>query len=77
MPNVLEAAGKRLLRVFSSSRTGYGLNRVCFTHVDNCTHTYTDMYTRVADVLPQTVMGLSSQRRRFTAEVLRWGSSML
>ena len=37
MPNILEAAGKGLLRVFSSARTGYGKNRVCFTHVDNCT----------------------------------------
>eukprot|EP00045_Choanoeca_perplexa_P009180 m.87592 g.87592 ORF g.87592 m.87592 type:complete len:404 (+) comp14784_c0_seq4:1409-2620(+) len=38
MPNILEAAGKGLLRVFSSARTGYGKNRVCFTHVDNYAH---------------------------------------
>jgi nucleoside-diphosphate-sugar epimerase len=38
MPNVLEAAGTERLRVFSCSRTGYGKNRVCFTHVDNYCH---------------------------------------
>ncbi|EDQ92651.1 uncharacterized protein MONBRDRAFT_13409 [Monosiga brevicollis MX1] len=38
VPNMLEAAGKNLLRVFSSARTGYGQNRVCFTYVDNYAH---------------------------------------
>lgn len=38
LPNVLEAAGNGMLRVFSCARTGYGLNRVCFTHVDNYCH---------------------------------------
>lgn len=38
MPNILEAAGKGLLRIFSSPRTGNGMNRVCFTHVDNYAH---------------------------------------
>lgn len=38
MPNVLEAAGTGLLRIFSSPRTGSGYNRVCFTHVDNYAH---------------------------------------
>lgn len=33
MPNVLEAAGNGLLRIF-----GAGRNRVCFTHVDNYAH---------------------------------------
>eukprot|EP00049_Salpingoeca_infusionum_P001616 m.49690 g.49690 ORF g.49690 m.49690 type:complete len:408 (+) comp11114_c0_seq2:246-1469(+) len=37
-PNIMEAAGTNMLRVFSSPRTGYGLNRVCFTHVDNYCH---------------------------------------
>uniref|UniRef100_A0A7S3V093 3-beta hydroxysteroid dehydrogenase/isomerase domain-containing protein n=1 Tax=Aplanochytrium stocchinoi TaxID=215587 RepID=A0A7S3V093_9STRA len=38
MPNMLEAAGTGSLRVFASSHTGYGLNKVCFTHVDNYCH---------------------------------------
>lgn len=38
MPNMLEAAGTGKLRVFSHPRTGYGKNRVCFTHVDNYAH---------------------------------------
>lgn len=38
MPNILEAAGSGLLRIFASSTTGYGRNRVCFTHVDNYAH---------------------------------------
>eukprot|EP00043_Microstomoeca_roanoka_P015941 m.160514 g.160514 ORF g.160514 m.160514 type:complete len:401 (+) comp16363_c0_seq1:89-1291(+) len=38
MPNILEAAGTGVLRIFSSRHTGYGLNRVCFTHVDNYCH---------------------------------------
>lgn len=38
MPNVLEAAGNGTLRIFSAARTGYGMNRVCFTHVDNYCH---------------------------------------
>ena len=38
LPNILEAAGSGLLRVFASARTGYGLSRVCFTHVDNYCH---------------------------------------
>ena len=38
MPNILEAAGSGKLRVFSCARTGYGFNRVCFTHVDNYAH---------------------------------------
>ena len=33
MPNILEAAGSGLLRVF-----GVGKNKVCFTHVDNYAH---------------------------------------
>jgi len=37
-PNVMEAAGTGMLRVFCSKRTGYGRNRVCFTHVDNYAH---------------------------------------
>ena len=37
-PNVLEAAGNGMLRIFATSRTGYGLNKVCFTHVDNYAH---------------------------------------
>lgn len=31
LPNILEAAGNGMLRVFASGRTGHGLNRVCFT----------------------------------------------
>eukprot|EP00009_Paramoeba_aestuarina_P016503 CAMPEP_0201529580 /NCGR_PEP_ID=MMETSP0161_2-20130828/42171_1 /ASSEMBLY_ACC=CAM_ASM_000251 /TAXON_ID=180227 /ORGANISM="Neoparamoeba aestuarina, Strain SoJaBio B1-5/56/2" /LENGTH=401 /DNA_ID=CAMNT_0047931463 /DNA_START=44 /DNA_END=1249 /DNA_ORIENTATION=+ len=38
LPNCLEAAGTGRLRVFSCARTGYGKNRVCFTHVDNYAH---------------------------------------
>ena len=38
MPNILEAAGTGVLRIFSSPRTGHGMNRVCFTHVDNYCH---------------------------------------
>eukprot|EP00039_Didymoeca_costata_P000174 m.44461 g.44461 ORF g.44461 m.44461 type:complete len:397 (+) comp10096_c0_seq3:23-1213(+) len=38
MPNVLEAAGTGKLRIFSKPETGYGMNRVCFTHVDNYCH---------------------------------------
>lgn len=38
MPNVFEAAGTGKLRIFSDSRTGYGMNKVCFTHVDNYAH---------------------------------------
>lgn len=38
MPNVLEAAGNGMLRIFATGRTGYGHNRVCFTHVDNYCH---------------------------------------
>ncbi|RHY38823.1 hypothetical protein DYB28_000963 [Aphanomyces astaci] len=37
-PNILEAAGNGSLRVFSSKHTGYGYNKVCFTHVDNYAH---------------------------------------
>ncbi|RHY22636.1 hypothetical protein DYB32_009448 [Aphanomyces invadans] len=37
-PNILEAAGNGSLRVFSSPGTGYGYNKVCFTHVDNYAH---------------------------------------
>ncbi len=38
LPNLLEAGASGLLRVFSSARTGHGMNRVCFTHVDNYCH---------------------------------------
>lgn len=38
LPNVLEAAGNGHLRIFSCPATGYGRNRVCFTHVDNYCH---------------------------------------
>lgn len=38
MPNMLEAAGTGRLRIFAAQRTGYGLNRVCYTHVDNYCH---------------------------------------
>jgi nucleoside-diphosphate-sugar epimerase len=38
LPNVLEAAGDGKLRIFSHPRTGYGKNKVCFTHVDNYAH---------------------------------------
>ena len=38
MPNMLEAAGSGLLRIFATGDTGYGRNRVCFTHVDNYAH---------------------------------------
>lgn len=38
IPNILEAAGSGLLRIFSSPATGYGRSRVCFTHVDNYAH---------------------------------------
>lgn len=38
MPNILEAAGTGLLRIFAEPRTGNGRNRVCFTHVDNYAH---------------------------------------
>ncbi|EGD77340.1 reductase with NAD or NADP as acceptor [Salpingoeca rosetta] len=38
MPNILEAAGTGVLRIFSARRTGYGMNKVCFTHVDNYCH---------------------------------------
>jgi nucleoside-diphosphate-sugar epimerase len=38
LPNVLEAGGTGMLRIFSSTRTGRGYNRVCFTHVDNYAH---------------------------------------
>lgn len=38
VPNILEAAGTGVLRIFSTRRTGYGMNRVCFTHVDNYCH---------------------------------------
>jgi len=38
MPNILEAAGTGKLRIFSLARTGYGKNKVCFTHVDNYAH---------------------------------------
>eukprot|EP00511_Aplanochytrium_stocchinoi_P000379 CAMPEP_0204823510 /NCGR_PEP_ID=MMETSP1346-20131115/1596_1 /ASSEMBLY_ACC=CAM_ASM_000771 /TAXON_ID=215587 /ORGANISM="Aplanochytrium stocchinoi, Strain GSBS06" /LENGTH=414 /DNA_ID=CAMNT_0051950183 /DNA_START=83 /DNA_END=1327 /DNA_ORIENTATION=+ len=38
LPNMLEAAAGGKLRVFASSGTGYGLNKVCFTHVDNYCH---------------------------------------
>ncbi|KDO32095.1 hypothetical protein SPRG_03315 [Saprolegnia parasitica CBS 223.65] len=38
MPNILEAGGNGSLRIFSSGRTGYGFNKVCFTHVDNYAH---------------------------------------
>ncbi len=33
MPNILEAGGSGMLRIFSTPRTGNGYNRVCFTHV--------------------------------------------
>ena len=38
LPNVLEAAGNGSLRIFSSPSTGYGMSKVCFTHVDNYCH---------------------------------------
>lgn len=38
LPNVLEAAGSGKLRVFAKASTGYGYNKVCFTHVDNYCH---------------------------------------
>ncbi|OQR95626.1 reductase with NAD or NADP as acceptor [Thraustotheca clavata] len=38
MPNILEAGGNGLLRIFATGRTGYGYNKVCFTHVDNYAH---------------------------------------
>ncbi len=38
MPNVLEAAASGKLRVFAKSTTGYGYNKVCYTHVDNYAH---------------------------------------
>ena len=38
MPNILEAAGMEKLRIFSLERTGYGKNKVSFTHVDNYAH---------------------------------------
>ena len=38
LPNVLEAAGNGLLRIFATGRTGYGMNKICFTHVDNYAH---------------------------------------
>lgn len=38
MPNVLEAAASGKLRVFAKSTTGNGMNKVCYTHVDNYAH---------------------------------------
>lgn len=38
MPNLLETAGNGRLRIFAKSSTGWGKNRVCFTHVDNYCH---------------------------------------
>eukprot|EP00940_MAST-03C_sp_MAST-3C-sp2_P002412 g2412.t1 len=38
MPNMLEAAGSGKLRVFAKASTGWGMNKVCFTHVDNYCH---------------------------------------
>jgi nucleoside-diphosphate-sugar epimerase len=38
VPNLLSAARSGLLRVFASQHTGYGKNRVSFTHVDNYCH---------------------------------------
>jgi len=38
LPNVLEAAGSGKLRIFAKSSTGWGRNKVCFTHVDNYCH---------------------------------------
>ena len=38
MPNFMEAAGTGKLRIFAKSSTGYGYNKVCFTHVDNYCH---------------------------------------
>ncbi len=38
LPNILEAAGSGLLRIFATPRTGNGYNKVCFTHVDNYCH---------------------------------------
>ncbi len=38
MPNLMEAAGTGKLRVFAKSGTGYGMNKVCYTHVDNYAH---------------------------------------
>ena len=41
MPNMLEAAATGKLHVFSKKSTGYGMNRVCYTHVDNYAHGFT------------------------------------
>lgn len=38
IPNFLEAGGLGKLRIFSKPSTGYGKNKVCFTHVDNYCH---------------------------------------
>ncbi|KAH9107168.1 hypothetical protein AeMF1_017437 [Aphanomyces euteiches] len=38
IPNMLDAAASGALRVFSAPSSGYGLNKVCFTHVDNYAH---------------------------------------
>ena len=38
LPNVLEAAASGKLRVFAKSTTGNGMNKVCYTHVDNYAH---------------------------------------
>ena len=38
MPNLMEAAGTGKLRVFAKKATGYGMNKVCYTHVDNYAH---------------------------------------
>ena len=38
LPNFLEASGLGKLRIFSKPGTGYGKNKVCFTHVDNYCH---------------------------------------
>lgn len=38
LPNFLEVAAVGRLRIFSKRATGYGLNKVCFTHVDNYAH---------------------------------------
>lgn len=38
LPNLLETAGNGRLRIFAKTSTGWGKNRVCFTHVDNYCH---------------------------------------
>jgi len=38
LPNLLETSGNGRLRIFAKTTTGWGKNRVCFTHVDNYCH---------------------------------------